>query len=552
MHNSNRETMAGAMSESGSEAVLDVQNLNVAASGKPIVKGVSFNVRKREIFCLVGESGSGKSVTASAVMKLLPGKSLRITGGSIRLGATNIVDSSERAMRDIRGNRVTMVFQEPMTALNPLMRVGRQIAEVIEQHNPGIPKPRVRDRVLELLDDVHMPDPEAIINVYPHQLSGGQRQRIVIAMAIALEPELIIADEPTTALDVTTQAQVLGLFRDLQRKHESGILFITHDFDVVREIADRVAVMQHGEIVEMGSADQIFANPQHPYTRALLDAVPHGQPKDTGPGREQPILEVRNVSLTYGNTKGLFGTGRITQAVKNVSFSLYQGETLGLVGESGSGKSSLGRCITTAETISDGQIHFNGVDITRLKGSELVRMRRKVQMIFQDPYRSLNPRQRIRNALIEGPVEAGVPKSRALDRAAELLELVRLPVNALERYPHQFSGGQRQRICIARALAMDPEVVIADEAVSALDVSVQAQVLELFEDLQKRLGFSMLFITHDLRVATQLCNRIAVMKKGEIVELNRADQLLANPVHSYTRALFDAVPGGNWATCHNA
>lgn len=539
MHNSNQGP--------NRETVLEIQNLNVAASGKPIVKNVSFDVRKREIFCLVGESGSGKSVTASAVMKLLPGKALRITGGSIQLGDTSIVDSSEKAMRGIRGNRVTMVFQEPMTALNPLMRVGRQIAEIIQQHNPGMSQSHVRDRVLELLNDVHMPDPEAIIDVYPHQLSGGQRQRIVIAMAIALEPELIIADEPTTALDVTTQAQVLSLFRDLQRKHESGILFITHDFDVVREIADRVAVMQHGEIVEMGCADKIFADPQHPYTQALLAAVPHGQPKDAELAWEQPILEVRDVSLTYGSTKGLFRTGRVTQAVKNVSFSLYKGETLGLVGESGSGKSSLGRCITTAETISDGQIYFNGVDITRLKAGELVQTRRKIQMIFQDPYRSLNPRQRIRNALIEGPVEAGVARARAIDRAAELLELVRLPLNALDRYPHQFSGGQRQRISIARALAMDPELVIADEAVSALDVSVQAQVLELFEDLQKRLGFSMLFITHDLRVATQLCDRIAVMKKGEIVELNDAGELLVNPTHGYTKALFDAVPGGNWA-----
>lgn len=528
------------------KTVLEIQNLCVKFADKVIIKDLSLSIRQREIFCLIGESGSGKSMTASAIMKLLPSPSLSIHQGRILLNGQDLVQCTEQQMRKLRGQAVSMVFQEPMTALNPLMRVGRQISEVISVHSPSLPEREVRQRVLELMRDVHLPTPETLINSYPHQLSGGQRQRIVIAMAIALDPILIIADEPTTALDVTTQAQVLHLFRELQQKHDSGILFITHDFEVVREIADSVAVMQAGEIVEMGSAESILNSPQHPYTQSLLAAIPHGTPKPDHPVTNNTLLELRNVCLTYDN-KSLLGTRRVTHAVKNISLALEKGETLGIVGESGSGKSSLGRCITMSNSPTEGQILYAGENLTSLKGGDLLTLRRRIQMIFQDPYRSLNPRRKIRDALIEGPVEAGKNKTQAILRAIELLELVGLPANSMDRYPHQFSGGQRQRICIARALAMDPELVIADEAVSALDVSVQSQVLELFDDLQKKLGFTMIFITHDLRVATQLCNRIAVMRHGELVELNTASNILNQPQHAYTKQLFDAVPGEPWA-----
>ncbi len=532
------------------DIILEIENLEVTNRAQDktasIVRDVHLAIRKREIFCLIGESGSGKSVTASAVIGLLPARTLSISKGSIRLDGQELVGAGEQTLRKLRGNRVSMVFQEPMTALNPLMRVGDQIAEVIQTHRPEMSDEAIRKQVLALMRDVHLPEPDAMIDAYPHQLSGGQRQRIVIAMAIALDPVLIIADEPTTALDVTTQAQVLKLFKELQEKHDSGILFITHDFDVVRTIADRVAVMKQGEIVETGTAQAVLTTPQHEYTRTLLAAVPHGRPKLSSQRQDAPLLEVKNVHLTY-DSRSLLGKRRVTHAIDDVSFVLDKGEILGIVGESGSGKSSLGRCITRSNPVTSGEILFQGIDITALLGKALTPIRRRIQMIFQDPFRSLNPRHRIMQALTEGPVEAGVPAATARTRAAELMKLVGLPQDSLLRYPHQFSGGQRQRICIARALAMDPEVIIADEAVSALDVSVQAQVLELFESLQKQLGFAMVFITHDLRVATQLCDRIAVMQKGKLVELATAADLLAAPRHEYTRQLFAAAPGAAWS-----
>lgn len=523
------------------QRVLEVSGLAIHAGGRPLVQDVTLSLAQGEILCLVGESGSGKSLTASAVMGLLPGN-LSVGAGSIRLDGEDLTAASPARMRALRGDRMAMVFQEPMTSLNPLMRVGRQIAEVLQVHRPALSGEQVRARVLELMHDVHLPTPEALMDAFPHQLSGGQRQRIMIAMALVLEPALIIADEPTTALDVTTQAQVLRLFRQLLVKHSSAVLFITHDFDVVRDIADHVAVMQLGRIVEQGPAGQVLDAPRHDYTRKLLAAVPSGTPKAQQGASSDELLSVSGLNLVY-ESRGLLGPARRTHAVADVGFTLRKGETLGVVGESGSGKSTLGRCITRAHTPTSGRIVFDGVDIAGLSGKALRAVRRRVQMVFQDPYRSLNPRRRILHALIEGPVESGVDRKTACARAAELMALVGLPADGLQRYPHQFSGGQRQRICIARALAMEPDLIVADEAVSALDVSVQAQVLELFEDLQKRLGFAMIFITHDLRVAAQVCDRIGVMQKGRLLELGPVRQVIHAPRHPYTRHLFDSLPG---------
>jgi peptide/nickel transport system ATP-binding protein len=436
---------------------------------------------------------------------------------------------------------MAMVFQEPLTALNPVMRVGDQIAEVLHLHRPDLTAAQAEARVLELMSDVQLPGPAAMHRVYPHQLSGGQRQRIMIAMALALEPALIIADEPTTALDVTTQAQILRLFRDLLTKHDSGVLLITHDFGVVTDVADHVAVMRQGRIVEQGAPAKVLVAPQHPYTKALIDAVPRFRFRPAIE-KAEPVLEARNLRLIYRND-GFFKKGRETVALDNVSFKLAAAETLGIVGESGSGKTSLAKCLVRFETPQAGEMLFKGHDIAKQKGAELRRLRRHIQMVFQDPYKSLNPRQRIGASLIEGPVEHGVTRQAAIARAVDLMQLVGLKANALERFPHEFSGGQRQRICIARALAMEPAVIVADEAVSALDVSVQAQVLELFEQLRRKLGFAMVFITHDLRVASNICDRVAVMHRGRIVEMGSTSDIFRNPREDYTRELLAAIPG---------
>ena len=505
------------------------------------VEDVSIEVRRRQVVCLVGESGSGKSVTASAVMSLLPKGTLQVTGGRILLEGEDILAASPERMCALRGNRMAMVFQEPLTALNPVMRVGDQIAEVLHLHRSNLTTKQVDARVVELMTDVQLPDPEAMRHVYPHQLSGGQRQRIMIAAALALEPALIIADEPTTALDVTTQAQILRLFRELLTKHDSGVLLITHDFGVVADVADHVAVMRHGRIVEQGTPTEVLDAPKHPYTRALIDAVPRFRFRATLPDAV-PLLEVRNLRLVY-RSAGLFKAGRETLALDDVSFKLPAGETLGVVGESGSGKTSLAKCLVRFETPESGEMLFEGQDIATTTGGELRRFRRRIQMVFQDPYKSLNPRRRIGASLIEGPVQHGVARHAAIARAAALMELVGLKRDALERFPHEFSGGQRQRICIARALAMEPAVIVADEAVSALDVSVQAQVLELFEQLRCKLGFAMVFITHDLRVASNICDRVAVMHRGRIVETGLTSDIFRRPREMYTRELLAAIPG---------
>jgi len=531
---------------SNAPPILQVRGLTVALPhGRDrlnAVDNVSFDVHRRQIVCLVGESGSGKSVTASAIMNLLPPGALKVTHGGILLESEEIVAASGRRLCRLRGNRMAMVFQEPLTALNPVMRVGHQIAEVLNLHRPDMSAKEVEGRVVELMNDVQLPDPALILRAYPHQLSGGQRQRVMIAMALALEPALIIADEPTTALDVTTQAQILRLFRQLLTKHDSGILLITHDFGVVADVADHVAVMRQGHIVEQGSPANILNAPSHPYTRALIDAVPHLKFRQ-GEERSSALLEARNLRLTYRNT-GLFGPRRETVALDDVSFQLRAGETIGIVGESGSGKTSLAKCLVRFETPSSGQILLRGQNLTDMGGAKLRAARSDIQMVFQDPYKSLNPRRKVGFSLTEGPIQQGVPRQGALERAANLLDLVGLKRDALNRFPHEFSGGQRQRICIARALAMEPKVIVADEAVSALDVSVQAQVLELLEELQTRIGFSMVFITHDLRVASNICDRIAVMYRGRIVETGRTSDVFQNPLENYTRELLAAVPGG--------
>jgi peptide/nickel transport system ATP-binding protein len=506
------------------------------------VDGVSFDLTAGKILCVVGESGSGKSMCAHALMGLLP-DTVVAEAGEIMFGGQNLLTLSEEGWLGLRGRRVAMVFQEPMTALNPLMRIGDQIAEMFEAHGLLTPKER-RLKAVSLLREVGLPDPERSVRAYPHQLSGGQRQRAMIAMALALEPAVLVADEPTTALDVTTQAQILKLIRDLQRSRNMAVMFITHDFGVVTDIADRVVVLQHGKVVEQGAADDVLSRPQHPYTRALLAAVPKLLPPSRVSRLDQPkVVEVIGLEKTYVSGGGWFQPTRSVQAAKEVSFDIFQGETLGLVGESGSGKSSIARLIMRLIEPDRGTVRLGETDLTRINGKTLREQRKRIQMVFQDPFASLNPRRKVGNIITDGPIAHGTAPAAARARAHELLSLVGLNASAMERYPHEFSGGQRQRIGIARALALDPEILVADEAVSALDVSVQAQVLNLLEDLKTRLGLSMLFITHDLRVAAQICDRIAVMQRGSIVELRPAAALFSAPEHPYTRELLAAVPG---------
>jgi peptide/nickel transport system ATP-binding protein len=421
--------------------------------------------------------------------------------------------------------------------------VGDQVAEVMQVHGVAVGR-----RVQELLDAVHLPDPARILRSYPHLLSGGQRQRVMIAMALALEPAILIADEPTTALDVTTQMQILRLVREIQARRGTGVLFITHDFGVVTEIADRVAVMQRGRIVEQGAARQVLDAPQHDYTKALIAAVPHGRQAARPIVASETVLALEGVGKTYGAGWRRPGVA----AVADASLTISRGETLGLVGESGSGKSTLARCVVNLVHADAGSIRFHGTELRTLTRSGWAPYRKRIQMVFQDPFASLNPRRRVGDIIAEGPVAQGVPRAEASARATELLRLVQLDPGASDRLPHEFSGGQRQRIGIARALAMEPELLIADEPVSALDVSVQAEILRLLEELRERLGLTMLFITHDLRVAAQICDRVAVMQRGRIVEQGPTGEVFSAPAHEYTRALLDSVPGRQWVPTQQA
>ncbi len=537
-----------------SEPIVDIRGLTLAlpegADRAHAVEGLDLQIRPGRITCVVGESGSGKSLTARAVMGLLP-PTVRVAGGEIGFEGGDLLTLGPEARRAMRGQKISMIFQEPMTALNPLMTVGRQIEEVLLMHT-RLGRRERREKVLALMEEVKLPNPPRVAASFPHQLSGGQRQRAMIAMALILDPRVLVADEPTTALDVTTQAQILKLIRELQESHGTGVMFITHDFGVVAEIADDIAVMQHGLLVERGPAEQVLNAPQEPYTRALVAAVPSLVPRPARAPGERRLLTVEGLGKVYRSGGGLFGKAREVHAAKDVSFSLARGETLGIVGESGSGKTTVARCVVRLLDPESGKIDLDGIDIAPLGRRALRPYRRLVQMVFQDPYASLNPRRRVGDILAEGPIEQGKPAAEARARGRELLELVGLDPSVAERFPHEFSGGQRQRIGIARALALEPEVLVADEPVSALDVSVQAQVLELLDEIRRRLGLAVVFITHDLRVAAQVCDRIAVMQNGEVVEQGATAEVFADPQHPYTRSLFASIPGRAWQTARDA
>jgi len=528
--------------------ILEVKGLSVAlpkdGDRAHAVAQVSFSVGRGEIVCLVGESGSGKSVIAFTVMGLLP-KALKPVAGEILLEGENLLAASEARLRELRCTRMSMIFQEPMTALNPVMTCGDQIDEVLRTHTTLAPEAR-KTKIVDILTRVRLPEPERIYASYPHQLSGGQRQRIMIAMALVLDPVLLIADEPTTALDVTTQAQILELVKELQKSTGTGVLFITHDFGVVAEIAHRVAVLRWGELVEIGPMAELLSRPRHDYTKMLIASVPSIVPRHRDAKlAPEIVLKTEGLEKTYTGS-GFFQKARTVRAAIDVNLELRKGETLGIVGESGSGKSTVARCIARLIDPTGGKIRLGGDEIATLSVGALRPHRRRIQIVFQDPYRSLNPRRKVGESIIEGPMNYGLGEDEALARARRLLELVRLDPAALDRYPHQFSGGQRQRLCIARALAMEPELLIADEAVSALDVSVQKQVLELLDEIRQRLSLAVLFITHDLRVAAQICDYVAVMSQGRVVEFGAAAEVFGSPKHDYTKSLFAAAPGRHW------
>ena len=531
------------------------------------VKGVSFDIPENSTVALVGESGSGKTVSAMAIMGLLPPESAVVSPSSvIRYARKNLLQADKAALRAIRGKEISMIFQEPMSSLNPVLRVGDQIAEVLTLHL-GLSRAQALRRAQELLQEVGIPEPARRINAYPHELSGGQQQRVMIAIAIACEPKLIIADEPTTALDVTIQRQILDLIASLQQKHRMSVLFITHDLDVVGEIADRVVVMQDGEIKEAGEAAQIFEAPQHPYTKALLACRPRVDRRPlrlpviedflNGNGyaqserargvndTDQIVLEAKGISKDFMVRSGLFRK-RPFRAVNDVSFRLPKGKTLGLVGESGSGKSTLGLTLMRLYAATTGEVWLDGKNILALSSDEFQSYRRRIQIIFQNPYASLNPRFHVGKILTE-PMHIhriGANEQERTEMAVTLLDKVGLSASAMRKYPHEFSGGQRQRIAIARCLTMKPDVLICDESVSALDVSIQAQVLNLLQDLQDEFGMSYLFISHDLAVVKYISDFILVMQDGNVVERANSDEIYRNPQHPYTRQLLAAVPIG--------
>ncbi len=507
------------------------------------VKDVSFALRKGETIAIVGESGSGKSVTARAVMRLLSRRATIGAESSIKLAGQDVLKLPESEMRKLRGSRVSMIFQEPMTSLNPVYTIGSQIAEVIRIHNK-VSRGEAMARAKVLLEEVQIPEPESRLKQYPHQMSGGQRQRVMIAMALANRPDILIADEPTTALDVTVQAQILNLIKDLKTKYGMAVILITHDLTVVRQFADRVYVMQHGEVKEHNTTQALFENPQHPYTKRLLSSDPKGIAKPLL--EHQPsILSGKNVRVTYTLKKGgLFSTTyHDLHAVDGLSLDLKRGETLGLVGESGSGKTTFGQALIRLLDPQAGEIIFDGNRIDGLDRAGLRPFRSRMQIVFQDPYSSMNPRMNVRQILEEGLIVNGIGSGEAdrLQRVQKALEDAGMPTNILSRFPHEFSGGQRQRIAIARAIAMEPEFILLDEPTSALDLSVQAQIIELLRTLQRERGLSYLFISHDLKVVRALCHRVIVMQNGKIVEQGAVADVLTNPQTDYTKRLVRAA-----------
>lgn len=531
--------------------ILEVNNLRVSfiVDDKEFeaVKGVSFHVNKGETVGIVGESGSGKSVTARSIMRLLPSPPSFLKSGEIHFRGKNLVEQSEKEMESVRGQHISMIFQDPMTSLNPTIRIGEQISESLKKHQQ-VSKNEAYKKTIELLELVGIKNSEKRYTQYPHEFSGGMRQRAMIAMALACNPSLLIADEPTTALDVTIQAQILSLMKSMQERLGTSIILITHDLGVVAGMCDRVIVMKEGEIVEEGTTEEIFNNPQHPYTQRLLNALPKlhekKEPKKAPLNNmdfnlSKPLLEIQSFKKHFD-----LGQGEILKAVDDLSFEIYPGETLGLVGESGSGKSTTGRTILQLHEPTDGDVLYKGIPITRLSKKQLKTMRRHMQIIFQDPYSSLNPRKKVLDIIGEALDLHGLVKNKEERRARveELLELVGLNKAHASRYPHEFSGGQRQRIGIARALAVEPDFIVCDEPLSALDVSIQKQIVDLLKDLQHRLGLTYLFIAHDLSMVKHISDRVAVMYGGKIVELAESEELYSNPQHPYTKSLLQSIP----------
>jgi len=539
----------------------------------PVLTDISFDLKTNEILGIVGESGSGKSVTNLAVLGLLPHKITQISSGSILFKGEELLGKNEKEFRKLRGNSISMIFQEPMSSLNPSMRCGNQVLEVLNQHIK-LDKEDAKQRVLNLFEQVKLPRPASVFKAYPHEISGGQKQRVMIAMAIACEPEILIADEPTTALDVTVQKDIILLLKELQAKNNMSIIFISHDLALISEIADRVVVMYKGKIVEEGTAEAVFKNPQKEYTKALIHAKPEMERrlrklptvadfmKGTIPTEvinaserkkshqriyaRNPLIEVKNVEKTFYSNAGFFKNTEAVHAVNDVSFKIYEGETLGLVGESGCGKSTLGNVILQLDKATQGQIFYNGNDIAKFSKKELRALRKDVQIIFQDPYSSLNPRLTVGKAITEAMQVHGLylnGKERR-NEAVKLLEEVGLLPEHFYRYPHEFSGGQRQRIGIARTIALKPKFIVCDESVSALDISVQAQVLNLLNELKEKFGFTYLFISHDLAVVKFMADQLLVMREGKIVESGEADSVYEAPQNEYTRVLIEAIPKG--------
>ena len=555
------------------QSILSIQNLSIAFNGNEVIHNISYHLNPNEILGIVGESGSGKSVSSLAILGLLPKRISKITSGTIVYKGVDITQATPKTFQNIRGHKIAMIFQEPMSSLNPSMTCGKQVQEILLQHT-NLSKQEVKAETLVLFEKVKLPNIKRVFKAYPHEISGGQKQRVMIAMAIACKPDILIADEPTTALDVTVQNDIIRLIKDLQKETKMSVIFITHDLALISEIADRVLVMYKGEIVEQGTIETIFKNPKNDYTKALISSRPSLNERlkvlptiqdvlddniktDIITSEERktshdilyskpPLLEVINVEKRYISKPSWFSKPKTFKAVNDVSFKLYEGETLGLVGESGCGKSTLGNAILQLDKVTSGTILYNGVDITKLSRLEIRKLRKDIQIIFQDPFASLNPRMPVGKAIME-PMRVHQLFSTDATRKTKVIEILQrvgLSKDYFNRYPHEFSGGQRQRIGIARTIALQPKLIVCDESVSALDISVQAQVLNLLNELKADFGFTYIFISHDLAVVKYMADQLLVMNNGKIEELGDADAIYSNPKTEYTKKLIEAIPKG--------